>query len=72
MLICAGSTPSPAYTKIAETARRWINPETQCAMFCGGQNCKYCTRNHWQPSQMAIEGLYSSWFVKNYLCPFIQ
>ena len=57
----AGSTPSAKYSKVSEQARRLIAGESQCAMFCGGKKCKYCTSYNWKPEQMAIKGLYSEW-----------
>ncbi|XP_076468924.1 protein tyrosine phosphatase domain-containing protein 1-like [Babylonia areolata] len=62
-----GSTPSAKYNKLSEQARRLIAGESQCAMFCGGKKCKYCTADNWKPEQMAIKGLYSEWVTDNIL-----
>ena len=61
--LVAGNTPSAKYNKLSEQARRLIAGESQCAMFCGGKKCKYCTADNWKPEQMAISGLYSEWWA---------
>ncbi|KAL8603370.1 hypothetical protein ACOMHN_039733 [Nucella lapillus] len=62
-----GSAPSAKYNKLSEQARRLIAGESQCAMFCGGKKCKYCTADNWKPQQMVITGLYSEWVTDNIL-----
>lgn len=59
--LLTGRHPSAKYTKFSEHARSLISGEKQCALFCGGKKCKYCTSENWTVDQMAIEGLYSNW-----------
>ncbi|XP_056001516.1 protein tyrosine phosphatase domain-containing protein 1-like isoform X2 [Ostrea edulis] len=62
-----GKRPSAKYTKFSEHARNLISGEKQCALFCGGKKCKYCTSENWSREQMAIDGLYSNWVTDNIL-----
>lgn len=62
-----GRHPSAKYTKFSEHARSLISGEKQCALFCGGKKCKYCTSENWTVDQMVIEGLYSNWVTDNIL-----
>nr|XP_022301729.1 protein tyrosine phosphatase domain-containing protein 1-like isoform X2 [Crassostrea virginica] len=62
-----GRNPSAKYTKFSEHARSLISGEKQCALFCGGKKCKYCTSDNWTLEQTAIEGLYSNWVTDNIL-----
>ncbi|KAJ8301461.1 hypothetical protein KUTeg_020448 [Tegillarca granosa] len=62
-----GVKPEAKYTKFSETARTFISTEKQCALFCGGKKCKYCSPNHWPKEDMAINGLYSNWVTENIL-----
>ncbi|XP_059150237.1 protein tyrosine phosphatase domain-containing protein 1-like [Physella acuta] len=59
--------PRSSYTAFGERARKVIPGESQCKMFCGGKQCKYCTTEHWKPEQMVIPGVYSEWVTDNIL-----
>ncbi|XP_046561642.1 protein tyrosine phosphatase domain-containing protein 1-like isoform X2 [Haliotis rubra] len=62
-----GTTPSAKYNKLSEQARKLMSAEKQCAMFCGGKKCKYCTYNQWSKKQMDIDGIYSNWVTEKIL-----
>ncbi|XP_067684321.1 protein tyrosine phosphatase domain-containing protein 1-like [Haliotis asinina] len=62
-----GTTPSAKYNKLSEQARKLMSGEKQCAMFCGGKKCKYCTYNQWTKEQMDIDGIYSNWVTDKIL-----
>lgn len=62
-----GTKPKGKYTKFSEHARTLISTEKQCALFCGGKKCKYCTWENWDKDKMEINGLYSNWVTDNIL-----
>eukprot|EP00095_Tigriopus_kingsejongensis_P006903 snap_masked-scaffold126_size328755-processed-gene-1.1 protein:Tk06903 transcript:snap_masked-scaffold126_size328755-processed-gene-1.1-mRNA-1 annotation:"protein tyrosine phosphatase domain-containing protein 1" len=57
----------PKYTKVGEGFRTTVPHEMQCAMFCGGQKCKYESGTKWNDDQQAITGIYSHWITDNLL-----
>ena len=58
-----GTKPKGKYTKFSEHARTLISTHKQCALFCGGKKCKYCSWENWDKDKTEIEGLYSNWCV---------
>ncbi|XP_053376892.1 protein tyrosine phosphatase domain-containing protein 1-like [Mercenaria mercenaria] len=62
-----GNKPKGLYSKTSETARGFISTERQCALFCGGKKCKYCTGEGWEEHETVIKGLYSQWVTDNIL-----
>ncbi|XP_052781472.1 protein tyrosine phosphatase domain-containing protein 1-like isoform X2 [Mya arenaria] len=59
--------PKGLYSKTSEKARGFISTERQCALFCGGKKCKYCTGDGWEDNEKVIKGLYSHWVTDNIL-----
>lgn len=53
----------PKYSRISEHFRHVTPGVIQCSMFCGGNKCKYENPSRMKTEQMAINGLYSSWWV---------
>ncbi|XP_038047746.1 protein tyrosine phosphatase domain-containing protein 1-like [Patiria miniata] len=53
--------PMAKYNRLSNTVRQITPGPWQCAMFCGGKNCKYDNPAKWSDSEMALRGLYSSW-----------
>lgn len=55
--------PEPKYSVFGERIRHVAPSAMQCAMFCGGKQCKYCNAAKFkkEPGQDAINGLYSAW-----------
>ncbi|VDI12359.1 protein tyrosine phosphatase domain-containing protein 1 [Mytilus galloprovincialis] len=62
-----GKKPKGSYNKFSEHARTLISTEKQCALFCGGKKCKYCTWENWTEDKTEIKGLYSNWVTDNIL-----
>ncbi|XP_052085009.1 protein tyrosine phosphatase domain-containing protein 1-like [Mytilus californianus] len=62
-----GTKPKGRYNKFSEHARTLISTEKQCALFCGGKKCKYCTWENWTEDKTEIKGLYSNWVTDNIL-----
>ncbi|XP_060554656.1 protein tyrosine phosphatase domain-containing protein 1-like isoform X2 [Ruditapes philippinarum] len=62
-----GNKPKGLYSKTSETARGFISTEKQCALFCGGKKCKYCSGEGWEEHETVINGLYSQWVTDNIL-----
>ncbi|CAI9727507.1 tyrosine phosphatase domain-containing 1 isoform X2 [Octopus vulgaris] len=60
------SIPNPQYSVLTEQAQGLISLKNQCALFCGGRNCKYDRSDCWE-GQMAITGLFSHWVSKDIL-----
>ena len=58
----------PKYSRVGERIRHIAPSALQCSMFCGGRQCKYDNPMKWKEDEMAIRGLYSSWYE---LCYFI-
>ncbi len=52
----------PKYSKMGERIRHITPSAFQCSMFCGGKQCKYDNPAKWKEEDMAIRGLYSSWY----------
>lgn len=57
----------PKYSKVSESLRCVTSGSVQCSMFCGGRQCKYEGQARWRDSDMAIKGLYSSWYVSHFI-----
>ena len=53
----------PKYSRISEHFRHVTPGALQCSMFCGGKQCKYENPAKMKSDEMAINGLYSSWYV---------
>ena len=53
----------PKYSRISEHFRHVTPGAFQCSMFCGGKQCKYENPAKMEKEEMAINGLYSSWYV---------
>ncbi|XP_071808285.1 protein tyrosine phosphatase domain-containing protein 1-like [Asterias amurensis] len=53
--------PTAKYGKLSNTVRQITPGPWQCAMFCGGKNCKHDTPARWTEQEMALNGLNSSW-----------
>lgn len=53
----------PKYSRISEHFRHVTPGVIQCSMFCGGKQCKYENPSRMKTDEMAINGLYSSWYV---------
>ena len=53
----------PKYSRISEHFRHVTPGAFQCSMFCGGKQCKYENPAKMKKEEMAINGLYSSWYV---------
>lgn len=62
-----GTKPKGKYNKFSEHARTLISTEKQCALFCGGKKCKYCSWENWEKDKAEINGLYSNWVTDNIL-----
>ena len=58
---------TPSYSYLSDQLRRVSAGSFQCAVFCGGQNCKYEGSSHWKENEMAIKGLYSHWITDSIL-----
>ncbi len=58
---------APSYSYLSDQLRRVSAGSFQCAIFCGGQNCKYEGASHWGENDMAIKGLYSHWITDDVL-----
>lgn len=54
---------APKYSRISEHFRHVTPGVIQCSMFCGGKQCKYENPSRMKTDEMAINGLYSSWYV---------
>ncbi|XP_064605201.1 protein tyrosine phosphatase domain-containing protein 1-like isoform X2 [Liolophura sinensis] len=63
----SGRAAGAKYSKFSEGARHLLSEEKQCALFCRGKKCKYCTADSWTDDQKAIKGLYSHWVTDNIL-----
>ncbi|XP_022101237.1 uncharacterized protein LOC110984913 [Acanthaster planci] len=59
--------PTAKYNRFSNKVRQITPGPLQCAMFCGGKNCKYDNPAKWSESEMALKGLYSSWVGENIL-----
>ncbi|RWS17876.1 protein tyrosine phosphatase domain-containing protein 1-like isoform X3 [Dinothrombium tinctorium] len=55
--------PSSNYSLLSERIRLNTSPELQCALFCGGSNCKYESSEHWPREQREIDVIYSNWIT---------
>ena len=66
-LTCSTELPKkdagPKYSRISEHFRHVAPGGIQCSMFCGGKLCKYENPAKMKSEEMAIKGLYSSWYV---------
>jgi len=58
---------TPSYSYLSDQLRRVSAGSFQCAVFCGGQNCKYEGSSHWKENEMAVQGLYSHWITDSIL-----
>ena len=58
---------TPSYSYLSDQLRRVSAGSLQCALFCGGQSCKYEGASHWGAEDMAIKGLYSHWVTDRIL-----
>lgn len=61
VFVWTGQKPKGLYSHASETARGLISTEKQCALFCGGKKCKYCSGEGWASDETVIKGLYSQW-----------
>lgn len=61
------SVVNAKYSRVGERIRHITPSALQCSMFCGGKQCKYDNPGRWKEEEMAIKGLYSSWYK---LCYF--
>ena len=62
-----GPVASPGYTKLSESLRKKTPAAVACLAFCGGKKCRFDTTDRWTAEDMAIDGLYSHWYVNNLL-----
>ena len=52
----------PKYSRFSESLRHVAPSTIQCSVFCGGRQCKYENPVKMKDEEMAIKGLYSSWY----------
>lgn len=55
------------YNKLSDHIRRLTPQGIQCSVFCGGEKCKYENPENWKPDSLAIQGIYSHWWVKGHV-----
>ncbi|XP_071439097.1 protein tyrosine phosphatase domain-containing protein 1-like [Hetaerina americana] len=65
--IIFSTPPSSNYSRLSEGLRKNIPTEIQCALFCGGNRCKYELCDYWPKNDMAIEGIFSHWVTDEIL-----
>jgi hypothetical protein len=53
----------PSYTKFSEGLRKKTPASVICLAFCGGRKCRFDTNDRWTAEDMAVDGLYSHWYV---------
>uniref|UniRef100_T1IV26 Uncharacterized protein n=1 Tax=Strigamia maritima TaxID=126957 RepID=T1IV26_STRMM len=57
----------PSYKKFSEKFRNVAPLDFQCQVFCRGKKCKYEGSANWRESQMALDGIFSTWITCNIL-----
>lgn len=62
----AQAVADPKYSLVGERIRHITPSALQCSMFCGGKQCKYDNPAKWKEDDMAIKGLYSSWYPSKF------
>lgn len=58
---------TPTYSHLSDRLRRISAGSLQCALFCGGQRCKYESGLKWAAEDQALRGLYSHWVMPDIL-----
>lgn len=58
----------PSYTKLSEGLRKKTPAGVICLAFCGGRKCRFDTNDRWSAEDMAIDGIFSHWFVYRKIC----
>lgn len=53
----------PSYTKLSEGLRKKTPAGVICRAFCGGRKCRYDTYDRWSAEDMAVDGIFSHWYV---------
>lgn len=63
----SGAHVLPGYNKLSESLRKKTPTAVICLAFCGGRKCRFDTNDRWATEDMAVDGLYSHWYVNNFL-----
>ena len=56
------SAPQGAYSPLSQAVKKLLPERTACRFGCRGASCKYESSTYWRPEQMAIPGIFSTWF----------